>query len=39
MDEHDEHPELRVGVWGRIDHSGALVVPLQYERDALPPPR
>jgi hypothetical protein len=34
----DEHSEMRGGAWGYIDHSGEVVVPIQYERDELPLP-
>lgn len=33
-----EHSELRGGLWGYIDHQGAIVVPVRFERDALPEP-
>ena len=34
----DEHSELRGGRWGYIDRSGQVVVPVEYERVALPRP-
>jgi hypothetical protein len=34
----DEHWELRGGVWGYIERSGAVVVPIEYERERLPSP-
>lgn len=34
----DEHTVMQGGLWGRIDRSGAVVVPLRYERETLPPP-
>jgi hypothetical protein len=34
----DEHSELRGGVWGYINRSGEVVVPIKYERDELPSP-
>lgn len=30
-----EHSEVRGGSWGTIDRSGAIVVPVELERDAL----
>lgn len=33
-----EHSEMRGGVWGYIDLTGSVVVPVRYRRDDLPPP-
>lgn len=33
-----EHIEVRDGKWGYIDRDGVEVVPLEHEREALPPP-
>ena len=32
----DEHSEVRGGVWGYVNRSGEVVVPIEYERDDLP---
>jgi hypothetical protein len=32
-----EHFEVRGGVWGYINREGAVVVPVQFEREHLPP--
>ncbi len=34
----DEHSEMHGGVWGYINRSGEIVVPIEYERDSLPEP-
>ncbi len=34
----DGHLEMRGGVWGTINRSGEVVVPIEYERDDLPAP-
>ena len=33
-----EHSEMHGGVWGYVNRSGEVVVPVQYERDSLPVP-
>jgi hypothetical protein len=33
-----EHSEMRGGVWGYIDHDGAVIVPVRFEREHVPSP-
>ena len=33
-----EHREMRGGVWGYIDRNGVEVVPVEFDREDLPPP-
>ena len=34
----EEHGEVRGGAWGWIDRQGRVVVPVEHEREDLPPP-
>lgn len=36
--EGDEHGGIRGGSWGIIDRQGRVVVPVEYDRESLPPP-
>ena len=38
VDGTEEHGEVRGGAWGWIDRQGRVVVPVEHEREDLPPP-